>query len=237
MNPNRIFLFFQQQYDGFELFPVSEFDNEPSSLHGIQKTQQRHSLYQFFINNIDIIPLLMLLKNINLIYDRLKSEKFVKCPEGAATIEDLLHIFYQICSVKAKFDKKRDETMDASDNQVDPGGINASDSRPVRGAPTMNQALGVVEKMVNIFPKFYALVKDYDILLLPSLDKLGQAIATNFKAFIEFTQPEFWDRFKEVKTPKKRGRRKTSSASSRSESLLTEDEDDASSIFTEDSDG
>lgn len=126
---------------------------------------------------------------------------------------------------------KSTENTNPNDEQVSTG-INAVDARPTRGAPTMNQAMSIVEKMIAIFPKFYKHVEDYDGSLVPQLDTLSEAIATNFNNFIEFTQPEFWDRHKKAKTPKKRTQRKTSDL----ESIMTEDDDDASSIFTEDND-
>lgn len=128
------------QYDGFDLFPVSEFDNEPSSLQGRNKIQQRFSLYQFFIDNIQIVYLLMLLKNLQLIYEQLKKNKFVKCPEGVNTLQDLLHIFRQICEVKAKQDRSKGDAEKQQDENQSKG-INAVDTKPVRGVPTMTQAV------------------------------------------------------------------------------------------------
>lgn len=92
--------------------------------------------------------------------------------------------------------------------------------------------------MVQIFPKFDNLVRQYDDSLDDALNILGEAIAKNFKTLIEFANPQFWDRFKQQKTgkgkgtPKRRKSRKGSSASVAS-SILTED--DSSSILTEDS--
>uniref|UniRef100_A0A336MX24 CSON008800 protein n=1 Tax=Culicoides sonorensis TaxID=179676 RepID=A0A336MX24_CULSO len=229
------------QYDGFDLFPVSEFDNEPSSLQGRNKIQQRFSLYQFFIDNIQVVYLMMLLKNLQLIYEQLKKNKFVKCSEGTDTLQDLLHIFRQICEVKAKQDRsKGDSEQQDQENQCK--GINAVDTKPVRGVPTMAQAFMVVEKMIQIFPKFDALVRDYDPSLGIFLDRLGEAITANFKQFMEFAQPSsFWQKFKKQSTPKKRsktGRKRTQSTCSKAsdlESIMTEDNDDNASIITEDS--
>lgn len=152
------------QYDGFDLFPVSEFDNEPSTLQGRHKIQQRFSLYQFFIDNIQVVYLLMLLKNLQLIYEQLKKKKFVKCPEGVDTLQDLLHIFRQICEQKAKQDTKKKESNTEEDFSESKG-INAVETKPVRGVPTMNQAVSFLivcfEKYFNIFLTVGSCREDY----------------------------------------------------------------------------
>lgn len=125
------------QYDNTDLFPVSEFDNEPSSLQGRDKIQQRFSLYEFFINNIPTVYLLMCLKNLQLVYDQLKKNKFVKCPEGVDTLQDLLHIFRKICEIKNKMKKDTETQSEESEST----GINAVNTKPIRGVPTMAQAV------------------------------------------------------------------------------------------------
>lgn len=102
--------------------------------------------------------------------------------------------------------------------------------------------LAVAEKMIQLFPKFDPLVRDYDPSLGIFLDRLGEAISGNFKQFMEFAQPSsFWQKFKKQSTPKKRtkGKKRTDSTTSKAsdlESIMTEDnDDDNSSIITEDS--
>lgn len=95
--------------------------------------------------------------------------------------------------------------------------------------------------MIQLFPKFDPLVRDYDPSLGIFLDRLGEAISGNFKQFMEFAQPaSFWQRFKKQSTPKKRakGRKRADSTTSKAsdlESIMTEDNDDNVSIMTEDS--
>ncbi|XP_063700446.1 condensin-2 complex subunit D3-L [Culicoides brevitarsis] len=229
------------QYDGFDLFPVSEFDNEPSTLQGRQKIKERFSLYQFFIDNIPVTYLLMLLKNLQLVYEQLKKRKFVKCPEGVDTLQDLLHIFRQICEHKAKLETKsvnKDNPDDEEGANVNQG-INAvAETKPAKGVPTMNQALAVVEKTIQVIPKFDPLVREYDSSLGIFLDRFEETLATNFKQFVEFNA--FWKRFQKQSAPKKRpskGRKRSNSVSSQMsdcESIMTDDNDDNVSIMTED---
>lgn len=94
--------------------------------------------------------------------------------------------------------------------------------------------------MIQLYPKFDASVRDYEPSLAIFVDKLGEAIATNFKQYMEFAQPaSFWQRYKKSFTPKKRKSRKRSgsicSQQSDLDSLMTDDtEDDRASIMTED---
>lgn len=96
--------------------------------------------------------------------------------------------------------------------------------------------MAVVEKIIQIFPKFDPLVREYDASLGVFLDRLGEAIASNFKQFMEFNS--FWQRFKKQNTPKKKakGRKRSDSVASKGsdlESIMTEDNDDNASIMTE----
>jgi hypothetical protein len=143
-----------QQYDGFELFPVSEIDNEPSVLQGPRKIDKRFTLYKFFIENIDEVNLLLLLKHVNLIYgnlqnyeyifyrclsvlfssDKLKKGTFIKCDEGIYTLKDLLYIFKLICDSKSRKKDKPEGDPDVPDSAVKPA-VGA------RGAPTIATAV------------------------------------------------------------------------------------------------
>lgn len=74
--------------------------------------------------------------------DRLKKKKFVKCPEGVDTLQDLLHIFRQICGIKNKRDRSKGIEENQDENQSK--GINAVDTKPIRGVPTMTQAVSII---------------------------------------------------------------------------------------------
>lgn len=96
------------QYAESDMFPASEIDDEPCDLAGNEPGDfaKRNQIYDFFVENIDDLSLLKLLKNVNKINAQLTQRKYVECSAGAGTLLDLLYIFTKMVSVKDR-DKAR----------------------------------------------------------------------------------------------------------------------------------
>lgn len=96
------------QHAESDMFPASEVDNEPCDLAGNEPEafSKRNLIYDFFVDNIDDLSLLKLLKNVNKINAQLSQKKYVECQAGAGTLIDLLYVFTKMVLVKDR-DKAR----------------------------------------------------------------------------------------------------------------------------------
>lgn len=216
------------QYDGLEMFPVSEMSNVRSFLQGNSKAEKRNFLYRFFIDNIDVINMLILLKNINLVYDKLRKKLFVKCNEGVNTLKDLLYIFTMIVDSK---DRDKNANSNSTNQEEDENGepvliqiLAATSNR--KGVKTMNDAIVVVEKMLAIYSKFDVLARAFDASLAPGLDKLAESLALKFDNLVEFALPkEFWSKYRKPKKkpPAKRRRVEGSISDGENDDVLETD--------------
>ncbi|XP_058462510.1 uncharacterized protein LOC131437282 [Malaya genurostris] len=224
------------QYAESDMFPASEIDNEPCDLAGNEQENiaKRTLIYDFFIDNIDDLSLLKLLKNVNKINAQLSQRKFVLCPAGAGTLIDLLYIFTKMVSVKDR-DKARlakaaastandEDTMPTASTEEGPSPVKKS---RVKLALQQNEqeTITIVEKMIAVYHDFQCRVREYVSKVDSSLIDLANqrihdfsmATAKQFRGLVEFAKPmEFWrglmkviEADKEMASPRKGRRRKS----------------------------
>lgn len=211
------------QTENFGVFPLDEIDRSHRLLFGPENRAARFELYFFFVQNIhdlNEVHLLMLLKQIIMMKEKLEKKMLKKSENGVDTFKDLLHIFKLICEKRgeSKVNVSKADNAEYADND-DPDEIAQTSAAPQQKAGrknkslvTVNDALPVIEKMILIFPTFAKLVIDYDKQLETGVQELTKSIAQNFPTFIEYSkQASFWSQTREssVKT-KSRKKQKTS---------------------------
>lgn len=241
------------QYAERDMFPASEIDNEPCDLAGNapEDFSKRNLIYDFFVDNIDDLSLLKLLKNVNKINTQLSQHKYVECPAGAGTLIDLLYVFTKMVMVKDR-DKARLAKAAAS-------GVNDEDAPPVieegpspvkksRVKMALQQSeqemVTIVEKMIAIYHGFERQVRSYITRVEPTLEKIAEerlhdlalAIARKFRSLVEFAKPmEFWRGMmrtvdsldhREGPSPRKGKRKKKGRGKDGSESEEDDEEDE-----------
>lgn len=202
------------QAESFGVFPPDEIDRNHRLLYGREKREQRNELYFFFVQNIhefNEVHLLMLLKQIIVLKEKLEKGKFKKTENGVETFKDLLYIFKLICEKRgdSKLNVSKAENPDYVDNdEVDEGAQTSKEktSRKSKNLLTVNDAVPIVEKMISIYPLFTSLIVDYDESLKPGVTELTKSIAQNFPTFIEYSKPAgFWsDAQSSLKPPGKK---------------------------------
>ncbi|XP_055613751.1 condensin-2 complex subunit D3 [Uranotaenia lowii] len=229
------------QYAESDMFPASEIDTEPCDLAGSdpESLRKRNLIYDFFVDNIDDLSLLKLLKNINKINTQLKQQKYVECEAGADTLLDLLYIFTKMVMVKDR-DKARLAKAATSTNEEEVPGPSMtpmeegpSPAKKSRAKMALQQSeqetITIVEKAVAIYYDFEGQVRNYIARVHPTmveltkqrLQELALALARQFRSIVEFAKPmDFWrgliqtlDAGKSVKPSPRKGtgkrRRKT----------------------------
>ena len=241
------------QYADSEMFPSTEFDSEPSILYGDQEVQvqKRRMVYDFFIHSIDDVHVLMILGNVNKIYNQLVRNKFYQCPEGADTLKDLIYIFTEICNKRAPSGKAAAKVTTESNEDED--GFNPSPKKKAKldisamaaastsggrrgNHVTMNDAMITVEKMIAVYQDFHQEVFKYSQFAAnlenefkDAFHAFSYAIAKAFKSIVEYAKPrDFWTKMlKEVddKVKEKRSTKKRKSSGKDAEDD-DEDEDD-----------
>ncbi|CAG9806774.1 unnamed protein product [Chironomus riparius] len=209
------------QPENFGVFPLDEIDLHLLLLNGDEKREQRHELYRFFVQNIhDIneVHLLLLFKQIILLKEKLEKKKFKKNANGTNTFKDLLYIFKLICEKRGESKMKMNKTEgveeDYAENdhgaQTSTNENQKGNSRKNKNTLTLNDAIPVVEKMIQIYPAFSKLVIEYESSLKSCISDLTASIVTNFASFIEYSKENFWKQLKdntaEKKTSNKRKR-------------------------------
>uniref|UniRef100_A0A182MM84 Uncharacterized protein n=1 Tax=Anopheles culicifacies TaxID=139723 RepID=A0A182MM84_9DIPT len=197
------------KYAAIDMFPASDLDNEECDLAGSDATlqQKRCAIYDFFVQNIDDMSLLKLLKNVNKIYQQLSKGKYVECSQGVGTLVDLIYVFKCMCSVRNR-DKSRlskgtgTAEDDAPTNTDGNEGPSAKKSR-LKAAQTQHETeiTTIVEKMIAVYYNFQQEVRKYVQKIEPAqmglvdtrLEELALAIAGNFRTLVEFAKPmNFW---------------------------------------------
>lgn len=216
------------QTENFGVFPLDEIDRNYKLLYGPENRDARHELYFFFVQNIhdlNEVHLLMLLKQINVIKEKLEKKKFKKSSNGVEVFRDLLLIFKMICDKRgeSKMTVHKGEGKEyADDNDEGDEPAQQSTAAPQKGgrknknAMTVNDAVPIIEKMISVYPAFVDLLKDYDKSLESSIDDLTRSIVDNFPTFLEFSKPEsFWYKAQKPSKPsnKRRSGKKRSAAS------------------------
>lgn len=225
------------QTENFGVFPLDEIDRNHKLLHGPVHRDSRHELYYFFVQNIhdlNEVHLLMLLKQVNVIKEKLEKKKFKKNQNGVEAFKDLLLIFKMISDKRgeSKIAVNKGEATEYADNH-DEGDemVQQSTVTPHKGGGrrnknvmTINDAVPVIEKMISVYPAFAELLKDYDSSLEPSIEELTKSIVLNFPTFLEFSKPEsFWHQAqKPTKASSKRQKAKKRAAAA----LDSSDNDD-----------
>ncbi|KAL9703146.1 hypothetical protein quinque_006664 [Culex quinquefasciatus] len=199
------------QYAESDMFPASEIDDEPCDLAGNEPGDfaKRNQIYDFFVENIDDLSLLKLLKNVNKINAQLTQRKYVECSAGAGTLLDLLYIFTKMVSVKDR-DKARlakAAASGANDEDAPPPppeeGPSPSKKSRVKMALQQNEQemITIVEKMIAVYHGFEGQVRAYIAEVEPGLEPLveqrlhefAMATAQHFRALVEFAKPmDFW---------------------------------------------
>lgn len=219
-NPNLLYSCFLEsvyiynnfvQTEDFGVFPANELDANFKALYGPEKLEQRQELYEFFVQNINEmneIHLMLLLKNINIMYEKLHKKQFKKLENGVNTFKDLLYIFKLICNKredsKNKIEKSEDVTvvedydeelgLDLPHSSTKKTIAEPRNNRKNKNLPTMKDAIGVLEKMIVIYSQFVNLMSDYDSSLVSDLNELSFAIAKHFGSLIEYAKPVgFWN--------------------------------------------
>lgn len=212
------------QTENFGVFPLDEIDRNHRLLYGPENREIRHELYSFFVQNIhdlNEVHLLMLLKQIVIIKEKLEKKKYKKHENGVETFKDLLHIFKLICEKRGESKVNVTKADNAERDNEDLDEMAQTSSAPQQKSRkknktlvTINDALPVIEKMILIFPSFASLMKDYDNQLEPGILELTKSIAQNFPTFIEYSkQSSFWSQTKPSTKTKSYKRQKTSKKS------------------------
>ncbi|XP_059616101.1 condensin-2 complex subunit D3-L [Phlebotomus argentipes] len=207
-----IYVYNGYMYEKFEICSSAELDNEVCPLQGKTKRPLRLLLYRFFLQNLSDLQLLMFLKNVASIQEKIHKEVLIKTPESIAALEDLLDVFMRICEFKSWTMLKSagksgaqddDELAQEEVNLVAPV-ANAEEGVVESDAGSLKQAVPVLDKMVAILPKFVATVEAFDGSLKGSLSGFCEAVCDNFKSFVEYAQPEkFWKKYRDTKRAKK----------------------------------
>uniref|UniRef100_A0A182YI39 Uncharacterized protein n=1 Tax=Anopheles stephensi TaxID=30069 RepID=A0A182YI39_ANOST len=197
------------KYAEHDMFPASEIDNEECDLAGSDESsrQKRCAIYDFFVDNIDDMSLLKLLKNVNKIHQQLSKGRYVECSQGVATLIDLIYVFKCMCGVrsrdKAKLSKGAGTIGNGDDTNADGDeGPSVKRSR-LKAAHTQSETemTTIVEKMIAVYYSFQQEVRKYVQKLEPRqmelvekrLEELALTIAGNFRSLVEFAKPmNFW---------------------------------------------
>ena len=234
-NPNLLYSCFLEsvyiynnyvQTEDFGVFPAHELDANFKALYGPGKLEQRQELYEFFVQNIhemNEIHLLLLLKNITILYEKLKNKQFEEHENGVNTFKDLLFIFKLICNKREHSKNKieKSEDMTAADDYDEELGLDLPHSstkkpeprnnRKNKNLPTLKDAISVLEKMIIIYSEFVKLMTNYNSSLVSDLNELSLAIVKHFGSLVEYAKPVgFWNGLKKklgtnIKpTPKRR---------------------------------
>uniref|UniRef100_A0A182T0B5 Uncharacterized protein n=1 Tax=Anopheles maculatus TaxID=74869 RepID=A0A182T0B5_9DIPT len=234
------------KYAESDMFPASEIDNEECDLAGSDERslQKRCAIYDFFVDNIDDLSLLKLLKNVNKIHQQLTKGRYVECSQGVSTLIDLIYVFKCMCSVRSRDKAKLSKgvgTMSDETNADGNEGPSVKRSR-LKAAHTQSETemTTIVEKMIAVYHGFQQEVRQYVQKLEPTqmelvdkrLEELALAIAGNFRALVEFAKPmNFWrsllkliDNTKESK--RKQSRKSSGKTKSDDESAGESDEED-----------
>uniref|UniRef100_A0A182NNB9 Uncharacterized protein n=1 Tax=Anopheles dirus TaxID=7168 RepID=A0A182NNB9_9DIPT len=198
------------QYAESGMFPASKIDNDHCDLAGNdeESLRKRCAIYDFFVENIDDVSLLKLLKNVNKIHQQLAQGKYVECSQGVSTLIDLLYVFKCMSGVrnrdKARSSKnvgtKDDETN--LDSQLADEGPSSKRSR-LKATQAQNdiEVTTIVEKMIAVYYSFQQEARKYVQKLEPTqmdlvnirLEDLAVTIAENFRTLVEFAKPmNFW---------------------------------------------
>ncbi|XP_055622448.1 uncharacterized protein LOC129766012 [Toxorhynchites rutilus septentrionalis] len=200
------------QYAESDMFPASEVDNEPCDLAGndLGSIAKRNLIYDFFVDNIDDLSLLKLLKNVNKIFSQLSQKKYVECPAGAGTLIDLLYIFTKMVSVKDRDKARLNKATTSGANDDDDMGTapleeGPSPAKKSRVKMALQQSeqetITIVEKMIAVCHGFDGHVRKYIAKVEPALVELANqklyelamTIATHFRSLVEFAKPmDFW---------------------------------------------
>lgn len=209
------------QPDNFGVFPLDEIDKNHRLLFGDEKTDQRHELYKFFVQNIHEMNeshLLMLLKQIIVFTEKFEKNKFKKTENGIRTFADLLFIFKLICEKrgesKMNVTKSADGAEYANDEPAEETAQTSTapqKSRKKQSSLTMTDAIPVVEKMLLVYPKFVSEIVKYDKSLEPAAAELTRSIVQHFSSFIEYSNNSFWSAAQDIaaETSTKRKKRAT----------------------------
>jgi condensin-2 complex subunit D3 len=211
-NPNLLYTCFIEsvflfnnffQSDNFGVFPLDEIDANYLLLNGDDKKEQRHELYQFFVQNINDlneVHLLLLLKQIIIFKEKFEKNKFRHHINGVRTFNDFLYIFKLICDKRGESKTKINKgevSEDYAEEQDVPQSSKENEktsNRKNKNVLSINDAISVVEKMILIYPAFVTEVMKYDKSLQMSAEELTKSIATNFANFIEYSKDKFWEK-------------------------------------------
>lgn len=132
---------FKQQYAESDMFPASEIDNEECDLAGKDEKslQKRCAIYDFFVENIDDISLLKLLKNVNKIHQQLIKDKYVECSQGVDTLIDLIYVFKCMCNVRNRDKAKLAKSTTSKDDETNADANEGPSSKRSRLKATQSQ--------------------------------------------------------------------------------------------------
>lgn len=235
------------QADNFGVFPLDEIDKNFILLHGDEKRQQRLELYQFFVQNIyDIneVHLLLLLKQINVLKEKLDKKKMHKSPESVSFFKDILCIFKLICEKRGesktkmnKGESNNDENDEADDVEIPQTSMKETQikGRKSKNNLTVSDAVPVVEKMIQVYPAFVDLIINFDSSLKTHLNELTKSIAINFASLIEYSKESFWNQVQKecAKVEKSDGQKKKKLNKGICKKVITEeiDSDDTDSTL------
>ncbi|XP_050076123.1 condensin-2 complex subunit D3 [Anopheles maculipalpis] len=217
------------KYAESDMFPASEIDNQECDLAGSdpKSLQKRCAIYDFFVDNIDDMSLLKLLKNVNKIHQQLSKGRYVECSQGVGTLIDLIYVFKCMCGVRSRDKAKlsKGATSNEDDTNADGNeGPSAKRSR-LKAAQTQSESemTTIVEKMIAVYYSFQQEVRKYVEKLEPQqmelvdkrLEELALAIAGNFRSLVEFAKPmNFWRSLLKLIDSTKDSKRKQSRKSS-----------------------
>lgn len=252
-NPNLLYTCFIEsvylfnnfiQPENFGVFPLDEIDLHLLLLNGDDKIEQRQELYRFFVQNIhDIneVHLLLLFKQVILLKEKLEKRKFKKNVNGTNTFRDLLYIFKLICEKRGESKTKMSKTEGneddyAADDTELPQTSKSENQKGVAGRKnknslTINDAIPVVEKMIQVYPSFSEWITDYNITLKKDVKELTKSIAANFSSFIEYSKENFWKQHKDTgdkKTATKTANNKRRKMTKKSKESRSDEEADES---------
>lgn len=167
--------------DNLEMFADGD-DVLQSPMKGAEHRADREYVYRFFVHNISVEHCYAYFGHLHMFMDKLTHETDTMTrPEGLAAVQDFLYVLTHICRAKEKSNRKVAAVAENGDADEEGDGdavpVSGAANGVVVGAPsgrgrkgnvglTVDQALHVVEKVLNLSYKMYFIKQIYHNILL-----------------------------------------------------------------------
>lgn len=208
--------------DNMDMFSRTE-SSLRSPILGAERQQDRQYVYQFLVDNVEVVYCYMYFENVRIIADKLKHQREQMLqPEGLAAIRDFMYVLTYICRAKDKCKQKvaeptaettgtTDDALPAADDVPNNAAAVTSSAAVVAAAgrgrgrnagPTMEQAQQVIEKVLPQIADLADELCTIDETFIAPFHLLCTAICDHFVAHTQFAQPrDFWDRYRHKEPP------------------------------------